>query len=879
MSARRLRGLQTFLVEHGYEYCYWHWSSDEKKGGAGYAGVALLSKVKQKSVEFGNMLGDPLPKEARVITAEFENHALVGVYSPNSGGMDDPKTLPQRLAFDKALRNHYDKLEAIDERPVLMTGDLNVAPREMDTHRHAHKKVQKKKNITVPRPGFIPGTSEEEIESYYLLLAKGDRTNLWEALKGHSKHHCTWFATRDMNDRRKGLGVRLDHFIGPKSLLNKNNNVHARDIRNMWESGTSDHIPVCLDLEFNKPGVSTRRVMTDLSRRAQQGWTALTNVELPALPNLQETFTMIAKAVGEILTPTQPTDITEEDNIAEVDYKTKPGEGKGTVYCENENTETIHHEEGDTWPASTCFQETFNPLQEGSEDEETNVLSAAAMENENEEMEEGSSPMPFVDMKLKEKGEEHKSALCVKTLIDSGSMYNLLSTKTAMSILGCTENELKKRPCARRLPRLRSANGKIDTASACLEVSMTTADGFYICNRWFFVFDGLPVAAIIGASTNKALRASLNFDTMSWDVKPETNRSMRIPMRMEKATYWHAATALYAKEDTVVEPGTHKIIRTNKRDANPDSVSTGCEATLDIISPAGKNMPVKVGWGVTTSKGDWVQAANPGREPITLKRGQLVAFVHHHDKQWYDVRTDTDVDRWESFDTKFERFDRDFDSEFEALFASQDRGPSGSLDAKVPMSTPNTGADAHTVGGDRGVGQSSIPSGIEEATIKPKQKEHDDNMKPTRLRGSGVNAHPENSRGGTKRKRGPGPTGPEGVLGCTCAAERSEGVTQWRDKVKNMSQKEVEAELSLSPLKDVDLGVPSKLLDEANLNKLKRWIVSRKPTFSEGAFEPLEVVHNAEMIIKTEEWNPLMRSYPYRMNPTDCETCRSQIDE
>ena len=134
--------------------------------------------------------------------------------------------------------------------------------------------------------------------------------------------------------------------------------------------------------------------------------------------------------------------------------------------------------------------------------------------------------MPFVDLELKEEYSKRVDVPHVKTLIDSGSMHNLLSTKTALSILGCTKEELLPKPCAKRLPKLRSANGKVNKATACLEVAMATADGFYICKRRFFVFDGLPVDAIIGAATNRALKASLNFDIMAWIVKPEADRSL-----------------------------------------------------------------------------------------------------------------------------------------------------------------------------------------------------------------------------------------------------------------------------------------------------------------------------------------------------------------
>ena len=68
------------------EYPFRHFNGSER---GGYAGTAMLSRIKPDKVVFGiprcrtkDIKSD---KEGRVITAYFDNLAIVNVYTPNSG--------------------------------------------------------------------------------------------------------------------------------------------------------------------------------------------------------------------------------------------------------------------------------------------------------------------------------------------------------------------------------------------------------------------------------------------------------------------------------------------------------------------------------------------------------------------------------------------------------------------------------------------------------------------------------------------------------------------------------------------------------------------------------------------------------------------------
>ncbi|MFZ1301257.1 MAG: exodeoxyribonuclease III, partial [Candidatus Microsaccharimonas sp.] len=115
-----------------------YWNSADK---AGYSGTAIFSKTKPLQVinnfseelakKYGledNSYGDPA-KEGRVISAEFDNFWVVTVYTPNS--KNDLSRLELRhKQWDPAFLEHVQTLEKT--KPVLFSGDLNVAHSEID---------------------------------------------------------------------------------------------------------------------------------------------------------------------------------------------------------------------------------------------------------------------------------------------------------------------------------------------------------------------------------------------------------------------------------------------------------------------------------------------------------------------------------------------------------------------------------------------------------------------------------------------------------------------------------------------------------------------------------------------------------------------------
>ena len=209
------------------------WNSAERKG---YSGTALFSKTKPLSV-FGGLpaeivkkfgvkgdeYGDP-NAEGRVVTGEFEDFYIVGVYTINV--KDDLSRLKIRQDWDKAFLAYCQDLEKT--KPVVFCGDLNVAHTEEDLARP-------KENVG--KRGF----TDEERAGFGKLLDHGFVDTFRMFTKGNG--HYSWW-THWANARARNVGWRIDYVLVSESLKDrvKKAEIHA-DVMG------SDHCPVSIVLE------------------------------------------------------------------------------------------------------------------------------------------------------------------------------------------------------------------------------------------------------------------------------------------------------------------------------------------------------------------------------------------------------------------------------------------------------------------------------------------------------------------------------------------------------------------------------------------------------------------------------------------------------
>lgn len=110
----------------GYDNSFWTCSVSK----LGYAGTAVISRIKPVSVKFGLGIPDH-DGEGRLITIEFDTVYLVAGYVPNSG--QKLERLSYRVQqWDPSLSSYLKDLEK--KKPVVLTGDLNCAHKEIDIY-------------------------------------------------------------------------------------------------------------------------------------------------------------------------------------------------------------------------------------------------------------------------------------------------------------------------------------------------------------------------------------------------------------------------------------------------------------------------------------------------------------------------------------------------------------------------------------------------------------------------------------------------------------------------------------------------------------------------------------------------------------------------
>ena len=157
----KLQEGQIDFAPEGYE-CYWNYA--EKKG---YSGTAVFTK--KHPLKVWNGIGmEEHDQEGRVITLEFEDFFFVTVYTPNS--QSELKRLDYRMKWEDDFREYLQELDK--EKPVIMTGDLNVAHEEIDL--------------------------------------KNPKTNKKNA--GFTQEAYTWWSYR-FKAREKDAGWRIDYFV------------------------------------------------------------------------------------------------------------------------------------------------------------------------------------------------------------------------------------------------------------------------------------------------------------------------------------------------------------------------------------------------------------------------------------------------------------------------------------------------------------------------------------------------------------------------------------------------------------------------------------------------------------------------------------------
>lgn len=203
----------------GY-HAYWNYA--EKKG---YSGTAVFTKEEPLCVSYGIGIEEH-DHEGRVITLEFDSFYFVTVYTPNS--KRELERLDYRMQWEDDFRAYLLSLDV--QKPVIVTGDMNVAHEEIDL-----------KNPKTNRQNA--GFTDQEREKMTALLDSGFVDTFRHFYPDATGIYSWW--SYMFKSREKNAGWRIDYFLTSKRLTDS-----LQDAQIYTEVMGSDHCPVGLMLDI-----------------------------------------------------------------------------------------------------------------------------------------------------------------------------------------------------------------------------------------------------------------------------------------------------------------------------------------------------------------------------------------------------------------------------------------------------------------------------------------------------------------------------------------------------------------------------------------------------------------------------------------------------
>ncbi len=202
------------------------------RGQKGYHGVAIVSRLPFRSVASGDFCREG---HARHLCVVLENGVeLNNFYVPAGGDIPDPRVNPKfahKLAFLSAMARAFRNRPHDRRAPVVLVGDLNVAPLENDVWNHKQ---------------LLDVVSHTPIETE--LLAEVKDAFAWSDIARdefvpHDRKLYSWWSYRAADWRASDRGRRLDHiWVSPGLKGAATHHAIHKKLRG-WK-GASDHVPV-----------------------------------------------------------------------------------------------------------------------------------------------------------------------------------------------------------------------------------------------------------------------------------------------------------------------------------------------------------------------------------------------------------------------------------------------------------------------------------------------------------------------------------------------------------------------------------------------------------------------------------------------------------
>ena len=200
-------------------------------GQKSYNGVAFLSKIKIENVNL-DFIKDEL-NQSRIITGYIYLKAkkikLINIYVPNGNPINSDKYEYKKKWLDKFLSSI--KKTLIYEKNIIISGDFNVIPEDIDVYDHSR---------------FLNDALYKiEIRKYFRELINYGFKDVFRYLKKDKQEYTFWDYMA--GSWVKNYGMRIDHFLVSNNLLESIQTIKINK-NPRGKTKPSDHTPIELEI-------------------------------------------------------------------------------------------------------------------------------------------------------------------------------------------------------------------------------------------------------------------------------------------------------------------------------------------------------------------------------------------------------------------------------------------------------------------------------------------------------------------------------------------------------------------------------------------------------------------------------------------------------
>lgn len=201
-------------------------------GQKSYNGVAIITKHDAHDIRLG-LPYDHTDTQARYIEATIASIRFCGLYLPNGNPMSSDK-FTFKLAWMHRLQRHMMDTLGHSPLPVVLGGDWNVIPRDID--------------CLNPQDWMDDAAMDSRVRTLFQSYQNIGFYEVFSTLYPDTPHAFT-FWDYQRGAWQKDNGIRIDHFLVSPSLINKVQKCwvdkHSRGLEK-----ASDHTPLFMDVQL-----------------------------------------------------------------------------------------------------------------------------------------------------------------------------------------------------------------------------------------------------------------------------------------------------------------------------------------------------------------------------------------------------------------------------------------------------------------------------------------------------------------------------------------------------------------------------------------------------------------------------------------------------